>query len=103
MPTVKSGFAVLRLPGHCIPVSCMLPVSALKAWPPGFIIAGPRGYRQVMLAAGRLGQRLYLGATALGLGCCGIGAFYDREAIELFDMAEQASLLYLLAVGQVKK
>ncbi len=65
--------------------------------------AGARGYREVMLAAGRLGQRLYLGATALGLGCCGIGAFYDREAIELIGMPDQASLLYLLAVGQVKK
>ena len=65
--------------------------------------AGARGYREVMLVAGRLGQRLYLGATALGLGCCGIGAFYDREAIELVGMPDQASLLYLLAVGQVKK
>ncbi len=65
--------------------------------------AGSRGYREVMLAAGRLGQRLYLGATALGLGCCGIGAFYDREAIELIGMPDQASLLYLLAIGQVKK
>jgi SagB-type dehydrogenase family enzyme len=65
--------------------------------------AGSRGYREVMLAAGRLGQRLYLGATALGLGCCGIGAFYDREAIELIGMPDQASLLYLLAMGQVKK
>lgn len=65
--------------------------------------AGPRGYREVMLAAGRLGQRLYLASTALGLGCCGIGAFYDREAIELIGMPDQTSLLYLLAVGQVKK
>ncbi|HDJ28351.1 MAG TPA: SagB/ThcOx family dehydrogenase [Proteobacteria bacterium] len=65
--------------------------------------AGARGYREVMLVAGRLGQRLYLGATVLGLGCCGIGAFYDREASELIGMPDQVSLLYLLAVGQVKK
>ncbi|NIA19252.1 MAG: hypothetical protein GWP07_02305 [Xanthomonadaceae bacterium] len=65
--------------------------------------AGTRGYREVMLAAGRLGQRLYLASTALGLGCCGIGAFYDREAVELIGMPDHASLLYLLAVGQVKK
>ena len=65
--------------------------------------AGARGDREVMVAAGCLGQRLYLGATALGLGCCGIGAFYDREAIELIGMPDHASLLYLLAVGQVKK
>jgi SagB-type dehydrogenase family enzyme len=65
--------------------------------------AGARGYRDLMLAAGGLGQRLYLGAAALGLGCCAIGAFYDREVLELVDLPEQASLVYLLAVGQVKK
>ncbi|MCP3955954.1 MAG: hypothetical protein GY697_27635, partial [Desulfobacterales bacterium] len=35
---------------------------------------GPRGYRYAMIQAGFLGQLVYLGATALGLGACGIGA-----------------------------
>ena len=34
---------------------------------------GARAYRRAMLAAGRCGQRLYLAATAFGLGCCGVG------------------------------
>jgi SagB-type dehydrogenase family enzyme len=63
---------------------------------------GARGYRHAMVAAGRLGHRVYLAATALGLGCCGIGAFYDREASELLGLAEDARLLYLLAVGPVQ-
>ena len=64
---------------------------------------GPRGYRYAMITAGRLGQRLYLGATALGLGCCGIGAYYDREAAELLELNEASAMLYLLGIGPVKK
>lgn len=64
---------------------------------------GPRGYRHAMLAAGRLGQRLYVAATAMRLGCCGIGAFYDDEAVRLLGLNSESRLLYLVAVGPVKK
>jgi SagB-type dehydrogenase family enzyme len=64
---------------------------------------GPRGYRYAMMSAGRMGQRLYLAATAMGLGCCGIGAFYDGEASLLLGLNEDSRLLYLVAVGPVKK
>ena len=66
-------------------------------------IRGPRGYRYAMLTAGRLGQRLYLGATSMRLGCCGIGAFYDDEVVELLGLNEQSRLLYTVAVGPIKK
>ena len=56
-----------------------------------------------MLTAGRLGQRIYLGATSLGLGCCGIGAFYDGEAATLLGLNQASAMLYLLAVGPVKR
>ncbi len=64
---------------------------------------GARGYRYAMMDAGVLGQRLYLGSTALGLGCCGIGAFYDHEARELLSLNDDSYLLYLVAVGNIKK
>jgi SagB-type dehydrogenase family enzyme len=64
---------------------------------------GPRGYRYAMMTAGRLGQRLYVAATAMGLGCCGIGAFYDQEARGLLGLNESSRLLYLVAVGAVKR
>jgi SagB-type dehydrogenase family enzyme len=64
---------------------------------------GSRGHRYAMLTAGRLGERLYLVATALGLGCCGIGAFYDWEAAELLGLNPKSRLLYLVAVGPIKK
>jgi len=65
-------------------------------------IRGARGYRHAMLEAGRLGHRTYLAATALGLGCCGIGAFYDSEAHALLGLGDGARLLYLMAVGPVR-
>jgi SagB-type dehydrogenase family enzyme len=63
---------------------------------------GSRGYRTVMMEAGRKGQALYAGATALGLGCCGIGAFFDPEAKDLLEMNEDVFLCYLVAAGPVK-
>ena len=64
---------------------------------------GPRGYRYAMIESGRLGQRLYLAATAIGLGCCGIGAFYDGEAAEILGLSGQERMVYLVGVGMVKK
>jgi len=55
-----------------------------------------------MMTAGRMGERLYLGAAAMGLGCCGIGALYDEEAAALLGLQGASRLLYLVAVGEVK-
>ena len=56
-----------------------------------------------MLEAGRLGKAIYLGATSLGLGSCGIGALYDWEARELLGLNNESFLLYLVAAGLVKR
>ncbi len=64
---------------------------------------GARAYRHVMLFAGRLGQRIYLAATSMLLGCCGIGAYYDGEAVQLLGLNERSRLLYLVATGPVRK
>ncbi len=64
---------------------------------------GPRGYRYAMIEAGSLGQRLYLAAGGLDLGCCGIGAFYDNEAMDLLDLSGGQRMFYLVAVGTIKK
>lgn len=65
-------------------------------------VHGARGYRQVMLEAGRLGERVYLLATALGLGACGIGAFFDAPAAELMGLGRDVHLLHLTAMGRVR-
>ncbi|RLB41876.1 MAG: dehydrogenase, partial [Deltaproteobacteria bacterium] len=63
---------------------------------------GSRGYRHAMLEAGRIGQLIYLLATSMELGCCGIGAFYDDEATRILDLNESSKPLYLVALGPVK-
>ncbi len=60
---------------------------------------GPRSYRYLNIEAGRLGQRLYLGATSLASGCCAVGAFYDRELAKLCMLPDNYDPLYLVAVG----
>jgi SagB-type dehydrogenase family enzyme len=64
---------------------------------------GTRGYRYAMINAGRLGQAVYICATSAGLGCCGIGALYDPEARALLHLNDPSALLYLVAVGPVKR
>ncbi len=72
-------------------------------WPDVWESLGPRGYRAAMLDAGRLGQRIYLASTALGLGACGIGAFYDEEVRRVFHLDDDRDVLYVTASGPVKK
>lgn len=61
---------------------------------------GDRGYRYAALEAGFVGGLVYLQATALGLGCTGIGAFFDDEVAGLVGSnPTKEPVIYLLAVG----
>ena len=62
-----------------------------------FLVGDSENYLALMLKAGLLGQRIYLASGLQGLGCSGIGAFYD---LEVADFLETGSLiLYALAIG----
>ncbi len=61
---------------------------------------GDRSYRMVHIEAGMRGQATYLAAHALGVGCTGIGAFFDLEVTSFFGAPEQAAVVYVLAMGQ---
>jgi SagB-type dehydrogenase family enzyme len=50
---------------------------------------GNRGYRYVHFEAGVIGQRLYLGAEALGWNATGIGAFYDDDVHRYLGFLEE--------------
>ncbi len=61
-----------------------------------------RAYRYVYMDVGHIGQNLYLAATALNLGCCTVGAFFDEEVDHLIgvDGKEEISV-YLGAIGRI--
>jgi len=63
---------------------------------------GERGYRYIYLDGGHIGQNLYLAATALGLGCCTVGALYDDEINRLIGVdGMEETVVYMGAVGPV--
>lgn len=62
---------------------------------------GPKGYRLSSIQAGRAGQNLYLAAAGMGIGCCGIGAFYDDEVQDLFPFIKGRALIYLITCGLI--
>ncbi len=61
---------------------------------------GERGHRYIFLDAGHVGQNAYLAATALGYGCCTVGAFDDAAMNEAVGVdGEIERVVYLAAVG----
>jgi len=59
-----------------------------------------RAVRYLFLDAGHICQNLMLAATALGLGCCPVGAFFDEEVERLVGVdGREEVALYLAAVG----
>jgi SagB-type dehydrogenase family enzyme len=63
-------------------------------------VHGERGYRDVHVEAGAIGQRLYLAAESLGLGATGIGAFYDEDVHRYLMLRPgQGQVVYHFAIG----
>lgn len=59
-----------------------------------------RAYRYIYLDAGHIAQNIYLAATALGLGCCAIGALYDEEVNRLVGAdGISETVVYMCTVG----
>ncbi len=58
-------------------------------------------YQALYQKAGVIGQRLYIAATYLGLGCSGIGAYYDDEVCDFLGLdAKEEMVLYMMAIGR---
>jgi SagB-type dehydrogenase family enzyme len=61
-----------------------------------------RAIRYIFLDAGHICQNLLLATTALGLGACPIGAFYDEEIDRLIGVDSHTEMtIYLAVVGRV--
>jgi SagB-type dehydrogenase family enzyme len=61
-----------------------------------------RSYRYGLIEAGHLGQNTYLAATAMGLGACAVGAFFDDDLNDMLGVdGRREAGVYVLAVGTV--
>lgn len=77
--------------------ACLMPLADLDAT---VAAGGPRAYLDAFVDAGVGGQRLYLAAAALGLGCCAAGEVVDEEIDLLACLdGDLRSVLMLYAVG----
>jgi SagB-type dehydrogenase family enzyme len=101
---LRSGDLAAAIAAACLDQEMAAQAAVVFAW-----VAVPtrskhryqeRAYRYVYMDAGHLGQNLHLAATALGLGCCAIGAFFDDEVNALLgrDGLEE-TVVYLSVVG----
>jgi len=60
---------------------------------------GNRGIRYAMIEAGHIGQNLFLQAEALGLKAGIVGAFHDKELIEIMKIPRTHEPLLIMSVG----
>lgn len=64
---------------------------------------GDRGRRYVMMDAGHIGQNMYLAATALGYGCCTMGAFDDDAMNDVLGVDVVVEItVYAASVGPLE-
>lgn len=61
-----------------------------------------RSYRYALIEAGHLGQNVYLAATSMGMGACGVGAFLDDNLNAMLGVdGQNEAAIYILPVGKV--
>ena len=63
-----------------------------------FLTSKSENYQALYQKAGIIGQRLYIASLYLGIGCSGIGAYYDDEVNTFVENDEM--VLYALAIGK---
>ena len=63
-----------------------------------FLTSKAKNYQALYQKAGIIGHRLYIAALYLGIGCSGIGAYYDDEVNAFVENDEM--VLYTLAIGK---
>jgi SagB-type dehydrogenase family enzyme len=60
-----------------------------------------RAYRYIYMDAGHICQNAYLASEALGMGCCGIGAFFDDEVGEIIGVdGKEEIVVYMCSIGK---
>ena len=94
----------LSLAHACLDQDMLASAQAVFIWSGVFVRSKwkykQRAYRYVYLDCGHIAQNLALSATALGLGSCQVGAFYDDEINKILGLdGNEESAIYLSLVG----
>lgn len=63
-----------------------------------FLTSKGKNYQALYQKAGIIGHRLYMASLYMGIGCSGIGAYYDDEVNAFVENDEM--VLYALAIGK---
>ncbi len=63
-----------------------------------YLTSKAKNYQALYQKAGILGHRLYITSEYLGIGCSGIGAYYDDEVCEF--LKDETMVLYMVAIGR---
>ena len=63
-----------------------------------FLTSSASNYQALYQKAGIIGHRLYIASNYLGIGCSGIGAYYDDEVNAFLENDDM--VLYALAIGK---
>lgn len=63
-------------------------------------VYGERGESYVYIEVGHAAQNLYLTCTALGLGTVAVGAFDDQRVVEVLELPDDRTPVYLMPVGE---
>jgi len=101
---LDAGDFSFSLAKACLGQEMLLSAAAIFVWSGIFFRSKwkykQRAYRYVYLDCGHIAQNLALCASALGLGSCQVGAFYDDELNDILGLdGEQESAIYLSVVG----
>ncbi len=66
----------------------------------GAVASGDRAYRDLLIEAGAIGQRIYLGAESIGLAARNLAAFFDDRFNALLRVdGERRAVVHLTMVG----
>jgi SagB-type dehydrogenase family enzyme len=98
------GDLSISLAHACLDQDMLASAQAVFIWSGVFVRSKwkykQRAYRYVYLDCGHIAQNLALSATALGLGSCQVGAFYDDEINNILGLdGNEESAIYLSVVG----
>ena len=64
-----------------------------------FLASRSKNYQAMHQKAGIIGNRLYLAANYMQIGCSGIGAYYDDEVAEFLGLESDTMILYGVCIG----